>query len=268
MHTVAQNAGARPSRVRPDGDFRRFTLIELLVVVAIIAVLAAMLLPALAKARTKAEEAVCFNRMKQIGIAWTNYADENDGFVFGSLLYITDELNGPFPIAKAWTNGVAPYLGAETGIYSSYFNNPPGYTHSRLEHIGEEFACPLHFKRYGVGTFTMPHWSYQSALFSYAYPWQYWSYHNGNAKHATEPTEVPLILGTANYHFGTSYTSAQPGNWLGQYWSMHPGGIYYSYNGKPQARQIDNLFLDGHVELRDFYSWPHSNSTAYKKWAF
>jgi prepilin-type N-terminal cleavage/methylation domain-containing protein/prepilin-type processing-associated H-X9-DG protein len=61
-----------------------FTLIELLVVIAIIAILMAVLMPALNRAREQGKRAVCLNNLRELGYAWVMYADDNEGKIVNS----------------------------------------------------------------------------------------------------------------------------------------------------------------------------------------
>jgi prepilin-type N-terminal cleavage/methylation domain-containing protein/prepilin-type processing-associated H-X9-DG protein len=77
MKTTAKRA----IRIRRGSSLLGFTLIELLVVIAIIAILAALLLPALAKAKAKAQAINCASNMKQVLLATRMYIDDNEGIV-------------------------------------------------------------------------------------------------------------------------------------------------------------------------------------------
>src|SRR4051812_35908752 len=109
-----------------------FTLIELLVVIGIIAVLAAMLLPALARAKNSAQRTSCMNKLKQWGLALTMYSQENSDYIpreaetSGSSLLNWAQIVAPDG-GDVWYNalprslklgGAADYLTDKPGFYS------------------------------------------------------------------------------------------------------------------------------------------------------
>jgi prepilin-type N-terminal cleavage/methylation domain-containing protein len=140
-----------PSTIAISGMHRRkvrgFTLIELLVVIAIIAILAAMLLPALSRAKMKAQAVHCISNLKQLQLGWQLYAgDFRDIMLPNAPLGTTTDKTWCYGQAEGWganfdanTNVdlyrasiLAPFMGNQLGVYKCPSDNIPSANGSRI----------------------------------------------------------------------------------------------------------------------------------------
>jgi prepilin-type N-terminal cleavage/methylation domain-containing protein len=215
-----------------------FTLIELLVVIAIIAILAAMLLPALSKAKQKAQSIQCVNNLKQTGIALTMYCDDNSERLPGPCLtgngaaYMNTPNRSEFGGKDVLAHYLSTYLGGkdpkkmsatETNYLRALFC--PGFAVSSKE----ETTSAMGRVNYAV-TVTYSN----SAVNVTRPPFGYWSW---------KPPEPMKI--TALAQFGT----------VAEIWSVSDVDLALLQGGWVGLAQVSNhgtvrnrLFFDSHVK--------------------
>lgn len=113
---------------------RGFTLVELLVVIAVVAILAALLFPAFARAREKARQAACVSNVRQLGLAFQQYAQDNDE----QLPAATDGGNGDGGVRGGW---IYYRVWASSGVVPDAFDPAQGSIFPYLKSAGV-YVCP------------------------------------------------------------------------------------------------------------------------------
>jgi len=114
---------------------RAFTLVELLVVIGIMAVLIAMLLPALNRAREQSRRIRCLSNMRQLTIAWSMYANDSKGRICGANTPVIGTDPKEFNWVTVDTNGMDTLASLQAGMLYKYVNTAEVYHCPSIDYI-------------------------------------------------------------------------------------------------------------------------------------
>ena len=225
-----------------------FTLIELLVVIAIIAILAALLLPALARARSKGQRTYCLNNLHQIGLFMQLYTDDNNDTFPAHRNQGLDTADGGPSLTNWWGAVIVRYGGSSSNLFYD-----PAISGKRLDDgTTWQWNFDCHLVGYGYNGFFLGH-----------HPYGAWGLTVGGIVFSGGDSfkRSAVVSPSDNLLVGDKEPYGSPPSWSSSLWwesaCMDPDVVksssFPTYEGVEPKRHLGMAvvsFNDGHSEAR------------------